>query len=68
MKHKINSIELMHYGIMGMKWGVRNAETKARYKRDGNIYIEIVEGFQEKHCAKYRLVSDQRLIKHTTII
>lgn len=26
---------LEHYGIRGMKWGVRNAETRARYAHEG---------------------------------
>lgn len=28
--------ELSHHGVKGMHWGVRNAETQARYRRDGS--------------------------------
>lgn len=29
------SMALAHYGVLGMKWGVHNAETKARYGEGG---------------------------------
>ena len=28
---------ILHYGIQGMKWGVRNAETRARYAHEGRV-------------------------------
>lgn len=29
----VNDMELYHHGVMGMRWGVRNSETTARYSR-----------------------------------
>lgn len=30
---KVQPSDISHYGILGMRWGVRNAETRARYAR-----------------------------------
>ena len=33
-----DELELFHHGVLGMKWGVRNLETKARYIREKRAY------------------------------
>ena len=39
--------DLEHYGILGMRWGVRNAETRARYARGrGNSRIATTRDYK----------------------
>lgn len=51
---------LEHYGVMGMHWGVRNAETLARYNRDRQIKKAKKAEASEIKAARKKLAKTQR--------
>ena len=63
---------LAHYGVPGMKWGVRNAETLARYARDagGRMRKKMAsaagEAFQNLKAKRANRKEARRLAKEAT--
>ena len=60
-----NDEHLEHYGVMGMKWGVWNAETRARYSRAAKNGVKasgqvMLKGARAVHNASKRRVSQSR--------
>lgn len=57
--------ELQHYGVIGMKWGVRKSR---RYERSANKHTKKAEKLQDKANAKRRSLSNtaSRRIKYAT--
>lgn len=54
MEMVLDKLELYHSGVLGMRWGVRNDETRARYLREKRAYKdsrkkERLERRKEKH-------------------
>ena len=49
---------LVHYGVLGMKWGQRNAETLRKYGKSGNLSSQKTVAKAEKTAERF--VNDKR--------
>lgn len=59
---------LAHYGVMGMKWGVRNAETQRKYAGLKKFKKDKTKptGYQSYHQAKKTIKKTQKAYKKET--
>jgi vacuolar-type H+-ATPase subunit H len=64
MTNKSNNLYLQHWGIKGMKWGVRkdpetSEERMNRYKNDSEVKIEALKNKRQKSIASSKLKAEE---------
>ena len=63
-------LELFHHGVLGMKWGVRNSETLARYRRHRAAAKQKRAASKQRRVAKKKAryaKSPQKAYKHRSL-
>lgn len=59
---------LKHHGVLGMKWGVWNAETKARYSNKDRVFVSGKVSFDKPLPKKIKNEIDQVMKANAQII
>lgn len=59
---------LRHHGVLGMKWGVWNAETKARYSNKDRVFVSGKVSFDKPLPKKVKNEIDQVMKANAQII
>lgn len=64
MANKSNDLYLQHWGIKGMKWGVRkdpetSEERMSRYKNDSEVKIEALKNKRQQNVASSKLKAEK---------
>lgn len=55
---------LSHHGVLGMKWGVRNAETLRKYGQGSGTYAGISDRRRRKLADSYRKMDADKMASH----